>query len=405
MAASEDALNAQGSEAGVRWWWPGWPCITASLASLLCGPRRPKRANEWALAGFAFLLCAAQFAAVTLLVVSHYQTSNPRVLLGIIVLGVCSLGVVMCVAVTWMPRWPFAEPLAIGVVAVALGAICVPELRAFTAALNFPNVAGSAVLFATGAPDQGLALHVAIPSADVEDFHISNLSGKKPVRWLLLLQGDARISRVRAQPPGIVIHNISSSMGAPSVSRADSLSVDKLDMQTISGSIRKGADIEVKGKVARNFMNRAEGKSAVSLPKYGEGDFDQVGSYYTENFITDSLGGRTAARRTSAYFTVTVTGANLGGFGVVDKWTPGGIPDELTRFGPQWTDHSSMRIDYATSDEDKVDVTNDFLIILSILLGVAGAGVFASLQSIIQAARDTNRPGTCAHPGDCQLRG
>ncbi len=353
-------------------------CLFAALGLscvLLRGPRLRYSRVVTTLIG---ALCMSQFAAVTLIVARNYNTRDPRVLLGIIVLGVCSIGVAMCVAVTWV-KWKFAEPLAIGVVAVALGALCVPELRTSTATLNIPNVSGSALLFATGRPGQDLSLRVSTPTSNRENFIIANGSDKRAIRWVLLLTGDARLHRIHA-PLGVAIHVMSNSIGVPYTTTASAT------IETLSGRIGKNSSVEIGGSAPRSFVNVTSDRSAYSFPEYGEGDASQIGSYYTENVIDGYLGGNPITRKFGD-FTITVTGARLTKFGAVTQLSPYQIADQLTRSGPRWTGHSAMSVTYTTSDQEAIDANNNFLVILSILLGVAGAGIITSLQSIIQAAR------------------
>lgn len=137
----------------------------------------------------AFVLEFDILALITIAGILNYI--DPVTLIGLTVLGLTGLGLSLALVVSWIPGWPYSEPLALGIIAAALGALCFPALHQFTKPLEFPIVNGAALLFATGPQNDQLTLTVDTDplgtqfgaTRNVESYSIDSQGGR-PVRWL-----------------------------------------------------------------------------------------------------------------------------------------------------------------------------------------------------------------------------
>jgi hypothetical protein len=143
----------------------------AMSSFLLRGPREqngpgPRQRNGFIVTFIAAILFIAQLGAVVFTVIDGaLYVSDPAVILQLTMLGLAGAGIALCLLATWLSRWPFTEPLAIGVVATSLGILCVPGLQTVAAPLQAPNVNGAGELFVTGSASPKVALQVfAYPS-------------------------------------------------------------------------------------------------------------------------------------------------------------------------------------------------------------------------------------------------
>ena len=256
-----------------------------SLSCLLV--RGPSQRNSNAITVIAWVLFYFQITAVLTSLTDIFYTTNPFALLQLFVLGVCGIGLALCVAVTWAPGRPFTEPLALGVIAIVFGTLCLPALHIRLEALDFPEVTGSAVLFATGAPDERLSLDVGISHAQsLEVFTVNNSLGKDKIHWELLVTGDARLKDVNGR---------SARGSLPPTER-------------FSGIVNSGSYFIFSGHFIGKFANSTSARSAVSLPSYGPG-FLGGEDPKTRSTIVRDLGTRPVERLPDA-FSVTVTAAS-----------------------------------------------------------------------------------------------
>jgi hypothetical protein len=179
--------------------------ITLVAAMTLAAFISARRKTIWIIRIIAILLLSIQFLILVLDVINVMEFGrDPIAMLKVTVIGLCGLGVALSPAVFWLRNWAFIEPLAIGLLAISLGLLCLPGLSISTAPLLYPSVEGAALLFATGPKDQEVLMSITTNPANPaisgfadevaasEDFVVTNL-GKQPIHWALLVTGVARL--------------------------------------------------------------------------------------------------------------------------------------------------------------------------------------------------------------------
>lgn len=323
------------------------------------------------------VLFVGQLIVIGVAVYRHYSTDNPSYMIGIIALAVSAATMVVCLVLYVVPAMrhsSFNTAIGLGFVALLLGGLCVPKLRSSTESFYIPRVSGLASLYATGGADQGLSVHVRLRGPRIEDFSITNLSRRRSVHWLLLLEGDARLPKlplVRHEPVTVV-----SPDGTSTVTEG------------ISGTLGPRAQKSFGGQVAKRFSATTAGRTVVSLPSYGQGQTADIDES-TYQSIASILGGRYPKVRPMKYFTVTVTGLRLASLEQVTQANHTAVASPRSVVLPTWSSHAALQVTYVTADQRQLDESSDTLVILSILLGVAGAGLFASFQETIRGFGST----------------
>jgi hypothetical protein len=343
----------------------------------------------------AFAISVILFMFIIFVTIRTVNSSgDPILLLETAGFSLCAIGIALLVPVAWFRGWDLTEPLALGVMAVALGALCLPGLRFVTQAVYFPTVSGGAALFAAGPANQGISLDVSVippvPSgrnpvsplgnSTTEDFDIEN-PGNQPVRWAVLIVGDARISDFEDQlTPGIRYRKLSAST-APALARP--VSSDWVlafftppPDQLFYGIVNSKSSAQFGGSTSGQFADTAFSRSAVTLPMYAQGDIRQ---FSRQAAILNALGKVKPILRSSKYFTLYVEGGALDSFQTVSEADPT-LSDPSQ---PEWTSHSFIQAQYSMVDQRSADTATNVLYVFAVLLGVAGAGVFAALQSTI----------------------
>jgi hypothetical protein len=351
----------------------------ACVAFLLRGPepRTPK----------PIMVLAGLFAYASLFVVLYttgvgiFSTTDPASLLQIIIFAVGGLAIVLAGSASWLRGWRFAEPLALGLIAILLGLTCLPLVRTFTTLVQFPVVNGEALLFATGRAGQRLELDVTTDplfhSPTREEFDIWNF-GDHGIRWVLVLVNDARLKKASNLTGGSTTPHTLLVKSPPNKFYAPQQLPTIAHVQLFSGYLSPSfGSAVVAGPSFRSFISSTSDKSAVVLPTYEQGDMSRVPQTLV-NAIYGYLRGLPTIR--SNEFTVTVNG---GALSPIQSLTQAAPPkhraNSATLF---WLSHSGVRIEYEVTDQDAVDATNGVLIVFAILLGVAGSSLVGSLQSL-----------------------
>jgi hypothetical protein len=371
----------------------------AMSAFLLRGPReqsgpRPRQRNGSVATFIAAILFIAQFGAALFVVIEGvFYVYDPAVILQLTMLGVAAVGIALCLLATWISGWPFAGPLATGIVAASLGALCVPGLETFAAPLQAPNINGAGELFVTGSssPSQKVLLSVTadpldLPPNQEEQFAITNEENRS-INWVLLLVGDARLvpSTISLYPvPGISEYRTSNKNGTRCghelfVSNPETIVPSPACAQLFSGSVVPTASVNISGRpygtlVSNNFAN-----SVVSLPTYGQGSLFDL-SNGTGASIVKELG----ATPTTANVAMTIYGSSIGPLESVSQSAPAMTTDPNYPGGLEWTSNIPIAPSYTITYQDSAAEVSNFLFVFAILLGVAGAGILASLQGAIQ---------------------
>jgi hypothetical protein len=365
---------------------------TALLSFILRGPR-VRYAVITSL--FAALLLIMQFSEVASTTINGVRDSvDPTNLLELTVFGICGLGIIMSLLVTWTRGWSYAEPLAIGLVAIALGALCLPGIQLFTKSLHFPNVNGDVLLFATGSASQGLRFYAsATPmsgSGSPEDFTVDNLSSHA-IHWALLLVADARITQIQASPPIKQRTLVATERMRVNLSFYNGVITSVYPAQLFWGVTARTSMSTINGWSLGAFVNKTSDRSAVSLPNYEQGDLSMFAPA-TGKIIVDALSGKPTLRQLQD-FTIKLYDGKLNAFESMTQSNPPFTPDFNDPSAVQWTSHLGISPTYATIDQNAADATTNIIFAFGVLLGVAGSGLIAGVQGVIHAAAKPSAGG------------
>jgi hypothetical protein len=348
----------------------------------------------------AVILLSIQFLILVLGVIYAMEISrDPIAMLEVTAVGLCGFGVALSPAVFWLRGWEFTEPLAIGLLAISLGLLCLPGLSISTAPLLYPNVEGAALLFATGPKDQNLLMNITanpanpaiIETADEvsapEDFVVTN-PGKQAIHWALLITGVARLHIGRSvgfhSSPALIYRRVAvNTLTIPPLD--DSVQavppiIPPAEGQLFSGVLPAGAAANVGGASFSSFSNSTIDRTAVMFPYYGEGDIRSVDKK-TKSSILAALHMMPSVR--GPHFTLSVTGGQLGPLQSVMASNPNRASGAADSTGLNWISHQGIVVSYAMVDQDAVDTNNNLLFVFAILLGAAVAGLLTCLQSLI----------------------
>jgi hypothetical protein len=374
--------------------------VLMALAFACWSVRGPRRRHHWphTVAAIAMLAVTASLI-IGFVIASILQSAPASTILEATLVGIAGLSIALATGVTWIPGWPFAEPIALGLISITLGVLCWPGLSPLLQPVAYPGEDGAALLFAAGPAGQRLSLIVQTDPDNLygrptsESFQIAN-HGSDPDRWALLLLADARLIRPAVSgyrmltiPFTIDFFPPASLVPQNSQSRLVGIVSDNLLLayggQLLNGSLAGGASVDITGRSAGQFFEDSAGRSAVSLPFYGQGELAEFDSK-TDKAITGALGASPSVIPPSD-FTVTVGSGPLYPTESLTLSQPAlaagsGDPTELN-----WDSHSVISVDYQTLNQYEADSATDSLFVFAILLGVAGAGVVASLQSAIRA--------------------
>jgi hypothetical protein len=292
--------------------------------------------------------------------------------------GIFAFGILVCLVATWLRSWRFTESVGVGLVAVALGALCLPGLRLLTQQVKPPYQTGSALLFASGQPDQSLQLFVTVSgvqeTSQSESFQVRNLS-KHPIRWVLLIVGGARMHRYWIDP-GVRVNDLAAAgsyLNTPDTTAPS---------QIFYGSLGAGATVFVNGISAERFADSNSHETGVTLPSYGEGFISEL-SPATKTAVINTLGEQPTVRRRSLFTTRVVTTPIFPDDTVT---SPGLNPSDAPPDALEWKVHDPYPLDFTITNQQAAEAVSNFMFAFAILLGVAGAGVMASLQGAIHAS-------------------
>ena len=385
----------------------------AALAFSSWVGRGPWRRNGQLTTVVARLLFLLQLIKIVSVTVSGMRNSvEPFFLLGLAIFGIVGVGISIWLLMTWLPKWPYKESLAIGLMAVSLGVLCLPGLRAVTQTLQSPYVNGAGQLYiAKETAQQKVSFGVCIDNCvvvsnisgiPIELFTITN-EGSAPVKWALLLVGDARVRLDRfllasgfrsgcsegtpgtiansepsesggvipagVIPPGIPAPDITGGTPTPAHAQLFSCTLD-----------HRGSSASIGGLPYRTFVSSNFVHSAFSLPTYGQGMLDSahLGPEFA-SLIKKALNGPWPTTY-DPNLTVSVYGAGLGRLETI---TQSSSPASLSSENPQWTGNPELSVSYTTTRQDAQDKTTNVLFVFGILLGAAVAGIFTSVQLFI----------------------
>lgn len=390
VAAASFALGLLGGFAFTRRNWTVVAGISLLTAMALCAfvLRGPKRHNKKILTVIAILLMYIEVLIFLGFAVSGEQSGDAVRLLEVTLFCLGAAGVIVSLAATWLRSWRFFETLAIGFVAIAIGALCLPGLSLLTARLTPPAFTGDGLLFATGRPDQGLDLHVGIvgdqnqigesgPSREI--IQVTN-SAKQPVHWALLVDGGARMHSYTISSSGVKVVDLTAS--------GQDLNVfGSAAGQLFFGMLNGGASVTLEGVPAETYYNSTSDQTAVTFPSYGQGILSGLNEA-TGAAVVKGLRGPPVVRNESS-FTAQITSSPIAALDSITTVSLSPVPDPSQPATLEWTFHNTQSIDYTVQNQGAASASSNLLVAFAVLLGIAGAGIVATLQTMVQAILHT----------------
>jgi hypothetical protein len=364
--------------------WSAWIAAMALSAFMLRGPKR--RFSHLTTIVLMVIFYIQLLVAILSTTTSIDSVGSASSLLEATFYGIAVLGILLCFGATWLRGWRFTEPLAIGLMAVTIGSFCLWGLRFITAEASPLYTTGSALLFATGLPNERLGLSARMfgdqnfPGASQlyqgnERLQVSNSSSHE-VHWALLVVGAARmhIPRERFTIKHASLLASGSGLNSGSVTVPSQLFYGKLD--PYSG-------VTISGSPVGTFFDATPDKSVVSLPNYGEGRLLNL-SEATRSAVVTVLGAN-PTYRDSLYFAAQIISAPTSPFNSIVATSRSPVQSTDTPGSLHWKVHDTEAIQYEIQDPGSTDVTNNVLYVFAVLLGVAGAGIVGALQSMVKA--------------------
>jgi hypothetical protein len=317
---------------------------------------------------------AASAATVGLLVAINLAfLVDPIQLLVLAAVGLAALGFGLFLFTTWLSRWSLVEPTALALLAIFLGAVCLAGLRMLSAPLDAPMIYGSGMLFVR-ADNQGPIRFEVSPNLD-HDSIILDIINRSPAsaRWALLLIGDARLTASQTTG-GVKERGFRAKVGTytnPSLPKS---------VQVFSGVTGPNSFAEIDGKTTTPYIATSISREAVVLPTYGPGNLADLNGT-TAVLIRSALGGSPASL-SSRYRNIDVNAGRLDPSITVTQASP-----PLTDPGYlEWTANHPITVSFSILNQHDDDVARNYFFVLAALVGVAGAGLLASVQSAVHVA-------------------
>jgi hypothetical protein len=333
----------------------------------------PKRADDfWFVLLLTLLSVGQAFVIVTVAGLGVASTIRPAALIPLVTYGFVGACVAGVAVAKWLAGSDFAEPTALGIAAVLLIFVCLPGLIGLMQPLNIPRDNGDALLLLTNPHDQKVTLNVAtfgIDKPTYENFDL-NIQGSQRVRWVLVLSGSARMARLSSSGH-ISVRTITE---PPNTSRH---LVSSREIQLVSGYTDYNNSVSINGRAVGTFASFNSDRIAVTLPYYAIGAFGDL-SLPARNMVRKLLGADSTFPIHSKIIVFS------GPFDATETLT-GSIPPPRpvsSQYGMlEWSSYLGQPISYTALYQDLSDLTTITLFLLAFLLGVAGAGLFGSLQS------------------------
>jgi len=313
------------------------------------------------------------------LVALHIEVvgTNLAALLRVIGFCICALGITLFVVVTWGREWRFTEPLAVGVFAVYLAALCFPALHLIGSPKLVSNINDNAVLYAAGPANQRLTLTVrvgSVESSPTESFELNN-RGKSRISWALLLTSGARLTGITRTATDIDHRPLTVGSGFVALPPGRA--------QLLSGSLDGYSSLTFGGRPTGQFAATTAAQTSVSLPTYEGGSSDGSSGPRANPAIIAALGGQPTYGLTRNLPIVVVAG-HLPSVDSLLKVDPSTTPPANDQTELQWVSNfGPIKPSYTAIDQGTAATDNDALFLFAVLLGVAGAALVGSLQGII----------------------
>jgi hypothetical protein len=371
--------------------------ISSSLLLLIQWSHTDRIIRSYGIALFATQVVAVITATIN----GSISAPDLPALLAVMAFGFFGMGIALCVAVLWIRNWQsYAEPAVLGILGVIVTLLCLPGILFFTKPLDGPEQMSSEVyIFATGRPAQKLSVDVVFnPSRNdyffpngsaffsrEESFTIHNGSNN-PVRWAVLLDNDARLKPLNDVPAKIKHQNmqIDADLTSGSITASDPNDYGPTSAQLFTGLLAGNSSVEFSGTPVGTFETSTISRSAAYFPTYSQGSLS--GASKNDRNIVDNALGNAPAMRDDKAFVITLTGRiydpSLESLSDVQPPPDSTLQSEgIVR----WTGHKSIfNPQYKLLSQNGADAATGGLFIFAVFLGIAGASILASLQSIVK---------------------
>jgi hypothetical protein len=337
--------------------------------SIICfvasGPKRRCNIIVFSISVTALLAQGASFLYVTWLAITSIF-AGPLAMLEFALVGVFGAGIILVAAVSWLKGIHYIEPLAIGLLSLVLALLCLPGLQLLIQPESSPYVSGQALLFATGSSRQGLDLKIQadpiVGAPALETLDVENVSAH-PIRWALLLIDDARLRNFKATP------------GRKPVSFGFE--------QIFSGYDGPHATAQMaSGKSWVSFAGSGTDPAVVAFPSYAPGVLSNI-DIESQRKIVTALGRKPELRISKAFSVSLSSTAFAAGSSIVQVRPAPSAFGTSAQGSLSWTSHTQLSPFFVAADPTSESADNDFLFVFAILMGVAGAGILASVQAAI----------------------
>jgi hypothetical protein len=343
---------------------------------------------------FVFGMLLSLFALVTafsaMAVAAGYQQfTDPGQLLLLAVFSLCALAILFMVVMSWLPGWRYREPALLALLTLALGGLSLHGLNLITSVLDIPATTGSVILYADQPTSQHLQVNfqvtpIPFPNPPFPNFVrmeiVDPSTNDKPSSWALLLTGDARLTNVTTLAHQQTVEETlaggaSTALPEGPVSEPGQLFWDRLTPGEASLII---------GQPITSYISFNATESAVSLPDFMVGSKQNTDNATMSTIIKDL--GTPGTSSSGLSFDVdagSVSPLNE----VVTAIPPLTDPSELS-----WTFDTETAPAYKVIEQDALDSQTSYSFALAVLLGVAGAGLLASIQALVSAAASRKEP-------------
>jgi hypothetical protein len=188
------------------------------------------------------------------------------------------------------------------------------------------------------------------------------------------MTGDARLTHITAGPARLQRQTLAGhgvSLGA----------LAEAPGQLLWGRLPSGASEEINGQPLSTWAGATASQTAVSLPTFAPGSIQ-----YTDTATLAAIARDLRVRATSpGGISITVDAGNVDPLDTVVR----AIPPTTDPYHLYWISSTSIAPAYALKDENAQRVLDNYSFALAIVLGAAGAGLLASVQTIIHVRTAT----------------
>lgn len=338
------------------------------------------------------LLASSQALFIVAVASSGVATTiSPAALIRFTAFGLAGACVAGVVAAKWLAPSKLAEPIALGIAALLLILVCIPGLISLAQPLHFPADSGDGLLFVAGPASQNVTMNASTTGIDRPTYEnlVISTTGRRRERWVLVLSGPARMT-VRDHSVPINVRTVKESH------KDTGFLGSAREAQLFSGYVDSTSPVYIDGTSIGSFTGFNSDRIAFTLPFYSIGVSGDVGP--TVMTTVDRLLGAKPILPNHSKVRV------FSGPYFASDTVTGSIPPPLptsSQYGMlEWSSDLGNPISYTVMIQDLADLASITLFLLAFLLGVAGAGLFAGLQSGIHlylSSRDSEPESVRKH--------